>query len=130
MITWEPPDVDDAALARLPWDGSRRAFSTTGPVSSTRRSATAGWHGKSTDPERGANCIVRSDGPLAELVGERLKVTYRRGTLERAVYLYCHDEADFPAEAAVEDLSLTRRAFMALGPLASDTLPVIVEVLS
>lgn len=125
---WTPPDVEDAALARLPWTVAQDALAS-GPVTASRRSAVAGWHGRSTDPETGAFCIVRSDGPLADLVGERVRVTYRDGTITRSVALYCHDEQDF-GEAADEDVSLTRRAMLALAPLAWDAVPVEVEVLA
>jgi hypothetical protein len=124
-----PTNVPDEYLARLPWDVSQQALGTGGAVATTRQSAVAGWHGRTTDPETGAFCIVRSDGPLAELVGERLRITYRVGTIARSVAVYCHDEQDF-GEAADEDVSLTRRAMLALAPLARDSLPVEVEVLT
>lgn len=127
---YKVPDVEDQALARLPWGLSQRVLGASGPVRTTRRAATCGWHGTSVDPERGAFCIVRSDGPLADLVGERVRVTLRQGTRERVVTLYCHDEQPFPLEAAQEDLSLTRRAFLALAPWSTDSLAVSVEVLS
>jgi hypothetical protein len=128
LAPWRAPDVDDAALARLPWNVTQDALAATGPTGAPRF-ASAGWHGPDTDAERPAFCIARSDGPLADLVGERLRVTRRTGTLERSVSVYCHDEQAFPAEAAGEDLSLTRRAFLALAPLWRDSLPVEVLVL-
>jgi hypothetical protein len=127
---WSAPAVEDAALARLPWSLSQRVLRASGPIASSRRAAVCGWHGPSTDVEQGANAIVRSDGPLADLVGERLQVTYRLGTLRRTVAVYCGDEQAFPGAAAAEDLSLSRRAFMALAPLASDDITVEVQVLA
>jgi hypothetical protein len=127
---YKVPDVDDASLARLPWTLTQRFLGSAGALSSTRQSAVAGWHGATTDPEQGANAIVRSDGPLAELVGERLRITYRRGTLARSVAVYVHDEQDFPPEVADEDISLARDAFMRLAPLATNSLPVEVAVVA
>lgn len=127
---WTAPAVEDAALARLPWGVTQRVLRASGPIASSRRAATCGWHGPTTDVEDGANAIVRSDGPLADLVGERLQVTYRLGTLRRTVAVYCSDEQAFPGVAASEDLSLSRRAFMALAPLASDDIAVEVQVLA
>lgn len=125
---WVAPDVPDEQLARLPWDAAQRALAVSGPVRASRRSAVASWHGVDTDPERGAFCIARSDGALADLVGERVRVAFRVGTRERAVAVFCHDEQDFP-DGLVEDISLSRRAFLALAPWAMETIPVTVEVL-
>lgn len=125
-----PTDVPDAYLARLPWDSAQQALGAGGTISTSKQAAAAGWHGPSTDPELGAFCIVRTDGPLANLVGERLRVTYRTGTRARSVVVYCHDELDFGEDGADEDLSLTRRAMLALAPLALDLVPVEVEVMS
>lgn len=130
LTSYAAPNVEDAALARLPWTLSQRFLGATGPLAATRTAATAGWYGSTTDPEQGANCVVRTDGPLAELVGERLRVTYRLGTLRRSVAVYVHDEQDFGPDAADEDLALSRRAFMAIAPLATEALPVEVEVLA
>jgi hypothetical protein len=127
---WVTPLVQDVELARLPWVLAQRVLGATGPATRTPRAATCGWHGAKTDPEVGAFCIVRSDGPFADLVGERVRVTYRVGTNERTVALYCHDEQSFPPEAAMEDLSLTKRAFLALAPLSRDWLPVSLQVLA
>lgn len=130
-MSYTPPaNVPDDYLARLPWDVAQAALGSAGTIAASRQTAVAGWHGTSTDPEAGSFCIVRSDGPLADLVGERVRVTYRVGTLARAVALFCHDEQDFGAAAADEDISLTRRAFMALAPLALDSVTVEVEVLA
>jgi hypothetical protein len=125
-----PSNVPDGYLASLPWDVSQQALGAGGTISTSRLAATAGWHGPSTDPETGARCIVRTDGPLADLVGERLRITYRSGTRARQVVVYCHDEQDFGDEASEEDLSLTRRAMLALAPLALDSITVEVEVMA
>lgn len=125
---WTPPTAPDRTLARLPWARAQQALATTGPLAGSRVSATCGWHGTGADPETGAFCVVRTGGPLSDLVGERLQVTYAGAGPARRVVVYCHDEQAFPVEFD-EDLSLTRRAFMALAPLASDSVPVTVETL-
>lgn len=130
FAAYTAPVVEDAALARLPWSLAQRFLGVTGAIGSTGQTAVAGWHGSTTDPEQGASCIVRTDGPLAELVGERVLVTARLGTLRRSVALYCHDEQDFGPDAADEDISLSRRAFQSLAPLATDALTVEIEVLA
>lgn len=130
-MTYVPPaNMPDDYLARLPWDQAQIALGMGGEISASRVPATAGWHGASIDPETGAFCIVRSDGPLASLVGERLRVTYRQGTLARQVVVFCHDLQDFGEQASDEDLSLTRRAMLALAPLALDSITVDVAVMA
>mgnify|MGYP001178067294 CR=1 FL=1 len=133
-LAWEFPDpaeqeIPDLIMARRPWNVAQEAFGRAGVVAGSRRFATAGWHGPFTDPEAGSFAIVRSDGPLADLVGERVRVTYRAGTLARSVAVYVHDEHDFGEDAADEDISLARRAMLALAPLRLDSIPVEVEVL-
>ena len=66
---------------------------------------------------------MRSDGPLAHLVGERLEV--RNLATQRSVRVYCH-----ALNSEVQtDISLSRRAFQAIGYLATEELDVTVEVL-
>lgn len=122
---WTDPAVDDLALSRLPFDLAQASLGATGVLSVTRTAAVAGWHGAFVDAERGSVAIVRSNGPLATLVGERVKVATRDG--QRSVAVFVHDEQDFPFELAAEDLSLSRRAFLALAPWSTDDLDVIVE---
>jgi hypothetical protein len=97
----------------------RRAFPETQRlwlVSSTERApreVAVGWHepydaSSETIRETGAFALVRADGPYADLVGEFLMVTVGRVT----IVVYCLGAADVPS-----DISLTRRAFLALGPL-------------
>lgn len=121
--------VDDDYLATLPWDVTQRVFGASAAIRGTLRTATAGWYGTKFDPTMGAVAIVRSDGPLADLVGERVQVTRRAGA-PRSVVVYITDERDFPDELADEDLLLTRRGFFALADLATDALDVTVEVLA
>lgn len=126
---WIAPAVEDIQLSRLPWDLSQRALGATGVLRSSRTTGIAGWHGSILDTETGAVAIVRSDGPLAKLVGERIKVTREDSQVERTVYLFVHDEQAFPDELASEDLSLTRTAFVRLSPWCTDALEVTIEVL-
>ena len=119
------PDVEDIELSRLPWDQTQTVFAG-GVLRNSRAVATAGWHGNYLDAEQGAVAIVRSDGPLAAMVGERIKVSRD----DRVVYVYVHDEQAFPDELAGEDLSLSRRAFLGLAPWSVEALEVIVEIVS
>lgn len=121
-MTWTPPEgATEDYYAALPWPESQRKLAEGAAVPHSARLATCGWHGTKIDPNRGAFAIVRSDGPLADLLGERVRV----GAYPRAAYVYVTDErADVE-----EDISLTRRAFAALAPLATDELAVKVEVM-
>lgn len=81
---------------------------------------TVGWHDTSAHPERGCFAVVRRDGPLTDLIGEPLLVSARG----RSVIVYCMASAAVPT-----DLSLARRAMMALSTLARETLDCQVEVI-
>jgi hypothetical protein len=113
------PDAADDYLSTLPRAEAQRALG--GTVTGDRMDlATCGWHGTRTDPVRGFGAVVRRDGPLADLVGERLRVTV--GRFERVAYVYARS-----AGPVLEDLSLSREAFQLLGPLAAEYLDVSVE---
>lgn len=86
--------------------------------------ATAGWHGTYVDPERGCFAVVKSDGPLADYVGERVRVTNRR--LKKSVVVLVHTES----ELISEDISLSRRAWMAIAFPSDDEISARVEVLA
>lgn len=123
-------EVDDDYLATLPFDVTQRVFGAAGKLRHTHATAVAGWYGTSFDPTSGASAIVRTDGMLAQLVGERILVTRRKGADVRTVAVYVHDEREFPDELADEDLLLTKRAFLALADPALDALDVTVDVLA
>lgn len=125
-----PTNVTDDYLATLPFDITQRIFLMSGPISSSKILARAGWYGTTFDPTNGANAIVRSDGPLADLVGERLLLTRRDEVSDRFVAVYVHDEREFPDEVADQDLLLTARAFLALGSQPLDGLDVEVATLA
>jgi hypothetical protein len=124
------PDVTELELSRLPWELSQRAFALSAPIASSSVGAVAGWFGPSFDVEEGAAAIVRSDGALADRVGERLLVTRHVGGRLRQVGVYCYDERTFPDEVADEDLVLTRRAFLELAELWETSLTVEVATLA
>lgn len=122
---WEPPaDLDEMQYGRLPYSLAQSVFGSADVDPATLTRATCGWHGLKFDLQRGSFAIVARDGPLADLVGERVRVR-RTGYRPRAVYVYVHDEALLEGD---EDISLPRRQFMALDLLAKTTLEVVVEV--
>lgn len=118
-----PDDITDQEIARLPFYEAQAEFARGAPDPLQRYIAQCGWHGTVVDEEVDSFALVRADGPLADLVGERLKIT--RVDRPRTVYAYCHDEADLP-----DEISLPQRLFLALGFLASDNLRVRVEVMA
>lgn len=121
---WAPSsNATEELLASLPFVTAQTALA--GPVEprSTRHTACS-WHGLRVDSLRGSFAVVRTGSPLENLVGERLLVTDLR--TRRTVYVYCRAEAvDLP-----DDLTLARRAFLALRPLWTETASVKVEVLA
>lgn len=121
---WTPPDQDEPQFARLPFAKAQAALDGAA-IPLERFQVTAGWFGTRRSPERGAFVIVDSEGPLAGLVGERLRVSRADLPTPRSVVAYCHtrDNVEF-------DLSLSRRAYLALGELNLDSLDVLVEVIS
>lgn len=110
---------------------ARRSFPTAqslfeGPV---LREATAnaqiGWHDTEVCAETGAIALVPADGELTDLVGEIVVVKRRLPREIRSVYAYVLARA-----ALADDLSLSRRAFLHLGPLAAEFLECSVEVVA
>jgi hypothetical protein len=114
-------DLDDELYAELGWASSQEMLSATPVVPNSAVQATCGWHGISYDSKVGAFAIVRTGGPLADLVGERLKITAD----DQVIYVSCRDERDI-----VEDISLSRAAFARVALLWTEDLDVLVEVLS
>lgn len=80
-----------------------------------------GWHDTSVHPETGAFALVRQGAGLDDLIGEILRVQAQ----DRTAYVYCLGSADVPT-----DLSLARRAFLALGLLALESLGTSVAVVA
>lgn len=125
---WVPPNVDDLHLARLAYPSAQAALGSVAADPRTKQTTRASWHGTYLDPEpQGASfAIVQQDGPLADLVGRRIKVT--EAATGKFTYAFVHRSADLDLDDG-EQISLTRRLFRALAPLASDTLLVTVEEL-
>lgn len=117
------PRATDAYYARLGFDSAQSVLGIPGPEAPRYR-ATVGWHGTYLDPEsQGASfAIVQTGGALADLLGERVKVTYRN----RSVVAYVHRTLDLDSG---EEISLSRRAFQSLANLATDSLSARVEAL-
>lgn len=116
---WVPPVIPDDELAALGWPSAQKALS--GVVqSATAQTVGMEWHGTLLDPHEGAFAVVRAGGALEEMVGQRLRVTLGR----RAIFVYVVDSAD----ELEEDLSLARRAWLALANLSDESRTVRVEV--
>jgi hypothetical protein len=122
-LTKYPAGMDEMLYATLPFPEAQAQLGAPG-VDVTNITASCGWHGTSFDPWRGSFAIVARDGPLAEMVGERLAVTRRDLATPRTVYVYVHSDSD----DLTEDVSLTRRAFMELGDPALDNISVVCDV--
>lgn len=119
-------DEDDFYYARLPFERAQKMLDTGKTEQGSLRVAALGWHGNRLDQERGSFVIVNSAGPLADLVGERLRITSGRGLAQaRSIIAYCHTRATLDA-----DLSVPRRLFLALGELGDTHPDVEVEIVS
>lgn len=125
---------DDPVVAQLMPELmiARRAFPVAqglleAPVLRTAAPAAAiGWHDTSVCTESGSIAVVPREGDLADLVGEILVVKRRLPTELRGVYVYVIGSA---AEV-IDDLSLSRRAFLHLAVLSTEALECSVEVIA
>jgi hypothetical protein len=117
---WTPRVLPDAQLARLGFPSAQEALGSHGG-SLAAYTATCGWYGFPFDPDTGSFGIVRTDGPLHDLIGERVRITY--GDLSAVVYVKDRREV-------VEDIAVTRRVYMHLTTAATTELTVEVEVLA
>jgi hypothetical protein len=120
-----PPDETDLYFSRLPFQDAQKLLGVGGPVGA--RVALTGWHDTFTDPETGSNALVRDTGPLASLLGERIKITTYGQQVNRSVYAFVHGVV--PADFGW-DISLSRHLFGQIAPLATDTVNTKVEVLT
>jgi hypothetical protein len=122
---WTPPSEDDLYLATLAYPTAQRTLGDP-PDARTRRRVYATWHGTFIDPlPQGASvAIVQRGGELSDLVGERVRITAGRN---RSTTVYIHRETDLDLDDDTQ-ISLSRRAWQALSPLAADTLLVTTEV--
>ena len=122
MADWTPvPTTSPLEIARLPFPDSQRLLQSGVTEQSFR--CTCAWHGTALDADTGAFGIVRSGSALEPLVGEVARVTLHEGVRPRVVYVYLKAALDLP----YDDLSLTRRAFLALSYPSRDQLKVEVE---
>lgn len=101
------------------------ALSNPQPVA--RASARSGWHGNKLDDGQASFAVVDSGGPLADLVGRVVKVSLDQTITAREVWAFCH--ASYALDPG-DDLSLSRRLFLALAPLNTESVPVTVEVIA
>lgn len=113
--------VPDQMVAGLSVPDATEFFGTaTGPDRATVARASCGWHGTKFAEEQGAFAIVKLDGPLSGLVGERIQIRND----DRVTYAYVYDERDI-----IEDISVTRRVFMELADPTDDELDVTVTAM-
>lgn len=110
---------------------ARRAFPVTqdllsGPIlREATDSAQVGWFDTEVCAEMGAIAVVSGEGDLAELVGEIIVVKRHLPREIRGAFVYVLARA-----AVLEDICLSRRAFLALGPLSSEALDCSVGVIA
>jgi hypothetical protein len=114
-----PDGWSDEQLAQLPWPDAQRALKIAHVHDPGAIPTHCGWHGAGFDARRGCFALAREDGPFAAFVGLRLHLHVH----SRAVYVLLVDTADVP-----DDLSVTRRVFMALGNPSADYVSVSVRV--
>lgn len=120
MATFPPePEIINA---ELPFDSAQAALD--GEVIQTiTEFASCSWYGAVVSPDYGCFAIVRDDGPLADFVGDRLRLT--DATSGATVVVYCVTTiSDID-----EDVLIARRPFAAFADLAITPISVLVEVL-
>lgn len=79
---------------------------------------TCGWYGTAVNEERGSFAIVNDAGPLADKVGDYLRVSYGR----QHATVYCLETLTIPY-----DIVITRRAYFQLAELWAPYLDVRVS---
>lgn len=122
-----PSEETEAYYTALPFLEAERKLAETVPIPSSAQRATCTWHGLVVDNDRGTVVLVREGGPLEGLIGERVRITpvgRRQG--KHSVYAFVHGKAELNP---LDDLSTSRRVFLAMDTLGLDRLPVIVETL-
>lgn len=124
VTDWVVAEEDDLYYARLPFPEAQAVFAL-GAVERIRRRTELGWHGSAVDDETGSVVIARLDGPFTDLLGKRVRLTSFGGVAPAQIYAYCHLTFD-----VLEDLSVPRRLYLALGLLHLEELPVTVEVMN
>lgn len=124
ITDWVAAEEDDLYYARLPFPEAQAIFAL-GAVEHVRRRTELGWHGTALDDETGSVVIAREDGPFIDLLGKRVRLTSFGGVAPTQVYAFCHLTFD-----VLEDLSVPRRLYLALGLLHLEDIPVTVEVMN
>lgn len=108
----------DLLDSRRAWPEAQRIFK--GPALRRLPSrAEVGWHGNEVDIEQGACAVVRAGAGLDDLIGEVLRVSIG----SREAFVWVRGSRGVP-----HDVSLTRRAFLALGLLSHESIACVVEV--
>ena len=123
---WQPPAETDLYLANLGFPSAQTALNTAEADPRTKQRVYASWHGTFLDPQpQGASlAIVQADGVLSDLVGSRVRVSSNTNS----TVVYIHREVDLDLDDDTQ-ISLSRRAWLALAPLSEDTLLTTVEVI-
>lgn len=113
------PAEPTVLLARQAFPDAQAAmFGALGPAGVY----TVGWYGSTVNDERGSFAVVNALGPLADLVGDFVNVSYEG----RDVNVYV-----IGAQASLpDDLDMTRRAFMQIGFLAREPISAAVAVIT
>lgn len=88
-------------------------------------SASVGWHDTAVCAETGAIAVVPEEGMMAGLVGEIVVVKRSTPTLIRGVFVYVVGTASI-----IDDISISRRAFLDLGLLSNESLTCSVGVIA
>lgn len=114
-----PRYEDEVVLARRSFATAQAGLAAYGAPRLIEQSVEASWHAEATHEERGSFAVVREGGALTGLVGEVLRVSSAAGS----VFVYCVAARDIP-----DELSLYRRAFLAIGGLFVETVDVAIEV--
>lgn len=125
VATWTPrPNTLTEIVARLAFPDAQALMEGQTVADAAVYDTTAGWHGTVKDSNKGSFAVVRSAGPLAGLVGKRVRVTSRTHRTRSVIVYVFGTVSDLDP-----DISLARRAFAALDLLTADSLDVHVEVL-
>jgi hypothetical protein len=128
VTPWAPPSgLAEEDLAELPVRVAQGTFD--GAALSTVEGAACGWHYSNDAPPAPTSAIVRTGGPLQDLVGQRIRVTATTPIGPASVVVYVIDELPFD-DVEYEDISLARDAFMLIGGLWARVLTVRVEVVA
>lgn len=112
------PSEPEILAARLGFEDAQAALG--GPTTERKVGMyELGWYGTSVSRETGSFALVNREGPLADLIGDVVKVRSER----REVFAYV-----FGSEWLDYDMHITRALFARLDLLAFEKIDVVVEV--